>query len=205
LRYNSSMSDVQAQLVPPLLLLAMPQVQDPFFHRSVVLLMQHDEQGSLGFIVNRKTGSSVAEVLEGMGIQWGGEGKLAVHFGGPVHPHLGTILFDVGETGGTRKEQGGTEVGGLPGVRFTRDLADLQKLAGEPPASFRLFLGCAGWGPGQLLEEILRNDWLISPLRKDLLFSADPDGAWAMALHGVGVNPEALPTWTPGDEQGPVA
>ena len=97
------------------------------------------------------------------------------------------------------------EIRGLPGVRFTRDMADLEKLASEPPAAFRLFLGYAGWGPGQLLEEILRNDWLIAPLRKDLLFSDQTDAVWNAALLSVGVNPEALPAWTPGDEQGPVA
>jgi putative transcriptional regulator len=199
------MSDVHAQLTPPLLLLAMPQIQDPFFHRSVVLLVQHDAQGSLGFIVNRRTGSRVAEVLQGMGVRWGGEETLAVHFGGPVHPHLGTILFDGNEIGGMRSGEGGTEIRGLPGVRFTRDMADLERLAGEPPPSFRLFLGYSGWGAGQLMEEILRNDWLIAPLRKDLLFSQDPDGVWAAALGSVGINPEALPVWTPGVEQGPVA
>ena len=83
-----------SQLTPPLLLIAMPQVQDPFFHRSVVLLVQHDEQGSFGFIINRRTGSLVSELLQGMEIRWGGEKDLAVYFGGPVHPHLGTVLYD---------------------------------------------------------------------------------------------------------------
>ena len=199
------MSTVHAQLAPPLLLLAMPQIQDPFFHRSVVLLVQHDPQGSMGFIVNRRTGSRVAEVLQGMGVRWGGDEKLVVHFGGPVHPHLGTVLFDATELGGMRAGEGGMEIRGLPGVRFTRDMSDLERLAGEPPRSFRLFLGYAGWGSGQLLEEILRNDWLIAPLRKDLLFSPDPDGTWAAAVSSVGINPEALPLWLPGAEQGPVA
>jgi putative transcriptional regulator len=199
------MSSVHTQLNPPLLLLAMPQVQDPFFHRSVVLLVQHDPQGSLGFIVNRSTGSRVAEVLQGMGVRWGGKPDLPVHFGGPVHPHLGTVLFDGSEIGGMRSGEGGTEIRGLPGVRFTRDMSDLEKLATEPPVSFRLFLGYAGWGPGQLLEEILRNDWLIAPLRKDLLFSDKADAVWTAALLSVGINPDALPAWTPGDERGPVA
>jgi putative transcriptional regulator len=199
------MTTLHTQLTPPLLLLAMPQVQDAYFHRSVILLVQHDAQGSVGFIVNRPMGSRVSEVLEGMGIQWRGEGSLAVHFGGPVHPHLGTVLFDSSEIGGVRSGEGGMEIRGLPGVRFTRDMTDLEKLAAEPPRSFRLYLGYAGWGPGQLMEEILRNDWLIGSLRKDLLFSPDPDGVWSAALLSVGVNPEARPAWTPGSEQGPVA
>ncbi len=199
------MSTPHTEMKPPLLLLAMPQVADPFFNRSVVLLVQHDAQGSLGFILNRPTGSRVAEVLKEMGMAWGGQKELPVHFGGPVHPHLGTLLFD--DTGAKEgaPEGGGLEIAGVPGVRFTRDLNDLEKLAGQPPPSFRLLLGYAGWGPGQLMEEILRNDWLVAPPRKEFLFPADPAGVWAEALKSVGVDPEALLTWAPGTDQGPVA
>ena len=196
---------VHSQLATPLLLLAMPQVQDPFFHRSVVLLIQHDEQGSVGFIINRRTGSRVAELLEGMEIRWGGEKDLAVYFGGPVHPHLGTVLYD--GTGMQEKPagEGGVGIEGLSGVKFTRDMADLKNLTERPPASFRLFLGYAGWGPGQLLQEILRNDWLTAPVDRGLIFSPDPDGVWAAAIRSVGADPDALPSWVPGSEEGPVA
>ena len=159
------MSTTVARLEAPFLLLAMPQVQDPFFHRSVVLLVQHDEQGSVGFIINRRTGSLVAELLQGMEIQWGGEKDLAVYFGGPVHPHLGTVLYDGTGMEGEPSGEEGVEIKGLSGVRFTRNMDDLKKLAERPPASFRLFLGYAGWGPGQLLQEILRNDWLTASSR----------------------------------------
>ena len=199
------MSNVHTQLSPPLLLLATPQVQDPFFHQSVVLLVKHDDQGSMGLILNRPTGSCVAEVLQGMGIPWGGGGEVPVHFGGPVHPHLGTLLFDAAEAHDEAAAGGGMELPGLSGVRFTRDMADLEKLAGNPPRSFRLLLGSAGWGPGQLLEEILRNDWLIAPLSRELLFSPSPEGIWAAALHSVGIDPAALPAWMPESDDSPVA
>jgi hypothetical protein len=61
----------------------------------------------------------------------------------------------------------------------------------------RLFLGYAGWGEGQLLEEILRNDWLVAPVAADLVFAASPEQAWAEALRSLGVDPETLPSWTP--------
>jgi len=196
---------VHAQLTPPLLLLAMPQVQDPFFHRSVVLLVQHDEQGSVGFIINRRTGSCVADLLQGMEIQWGGEKDLAIYFGGPVHPHLGTVLYDSTGAQGEPAAGEGIEIEGLSGMRYTRDMTDLKKIAERPPASFRLFLGYAGWGPGQLLQEILRNDWLTAPVDRNLVFSPEPDGAWAAAVRSVGADPDALPSWVPGSEEGPVA
>jgi len=199
------MSTTVARLEAPFLLIAMPQVQDPFFHRSVVLLVQHDEHGSVGFIINRRTGSSVVDLIQGMEIGWGGEKDLAVYFGGPVHPHLGTVLYDGTGVQGMPAGQGGIEIEGLSGVRFTRNMDDLKKLAGHPPASFRLFLGYAGWGPGQLLREILRNDWLTASVDRGLVFSPDPDDVWAAAVRSVGADPDALPSWVPGSEEGPVA
>ena len=81
------------ELETPVLLLAMPQVLDPFFHKSVVLLIHHQDEGSLGFIVNRPTGIRVAEILSGLEIPWQGESETMAFFGGPVQPQLGTVIF----------------------------------------------------------------------------------------------------------------
>ncbi|MCP4201939.1 MAG: YqgE/AlgH family protein, partial [bacterium] len=153
-------------LQTPILLLAMPQVMDPFFYKSVVLLLQHQKEGSHGFIVNRPTGVKIAEILEDLEIPWlGDEGSLAF-FGGPVQPQLGTLLFNSEKDDEERLEI-------CPGVALTQHLGDLESLAGEPPASFRLLLGYAGWGDGQLVQEILRNDCITAPVRTDLLFCDD--------------------------------
>src|SRR5262245_27980652 len=90
---SAPMADSEAELQAPLLLIAMPQILDPFFHRSVVLLVHHDAEGSLGFIINRPTAISVSEILAGMEIEWNGHGDVVAHFGGPVQPQLGTVLF----------------------------------------------------------------------------------------------------------------
>ena len=196
------MSTTIARLESPFLLIAMPQVQDPFFHRSVVLVVQHDEQGSVGFIINRRTGSLVGDLLQGMEIEWGGAKDLAVYFGGPVHPHLGTVLYDGSGVKPGPAGEGEMEIPGLPGVRYTRSMDDLKSVAGNPPAAFRLFLGYAGWGAGQLLQEILRNDWLTAPVRSDLVFAPNPEQVWSDALRSVGVDPSSLPSWTkPSDEE----
>lgn len=192
-------------LNPPLLLVAMPQVLDPFFHKSVVLLVHHNnEEGSLGFIVNRPTGIRVGEILSGMEIRWSGQEGAMAHFGGPVQPQIGTILFGPGDGG--RGEDGeddeGTATEVAPGVSMTQHVRDLSRLASTPPSHFRLLLGYAGWGGGQLLEEILRNDWLTAPVSPELLFDIDPDQIWTWALRSVGVDPDSLPSWTPtGDEE----
>jgi putative transcriptional regulator len=83
----------------------------------------------------------------------------------------------------------------LPGVSLTQQVGDLAALAADPPRHFRLILGYAGWGAGQLVQEILRNDWLTAPVESDLIFHFDPEELWAAALHSVGVDPAALPSW----------
>ena len=89
----SPMSAADSGLTTPVLLVAMPQVLDPFFQRSVVLLIHHEDEGSFGFIINRTTGIRLAEILQGMEVEWQGDGEAVAHFGGPVQPQLGTVLF----------------------------------------------------------------------------------------------------------------
>jgi putative transcriptional regulator len=207
------MSSAPATLSTPVLLLAMPQVLDPFFHRSVVLLVRHEDEGSLGFIVNRPTGIKVNEILNGMEVAWQGREDVVAYFGGPVQPNLGTVLFGPRsrppaptaptvdtEAGGDFRGEATSEV--LAGVSLTQHVGDLSRLAESPPERFRLFLGYAGWGAGQLIEEILRNDWLTAPARGDLIFAPDPDRVWSAALESVGVDPATLPSWTPSGGNG---
>src|SRR5260370_971274 len=87
------MTGAPATLSTPVLLLAMPQVLDPFFHRSVVLLVRHGDEGSLGFIVNRPTGIKVNEILKGMEGHWQVREAVVADFGGPVQLNLGSVLF----------------------------------------------------------------------------------------------------------------
>ncbi len=197
----------QSELRAPTLLIAMPQVMDPFFHKSVVLLIHQDDDGSFGVIVNRRTDARLSEILDGLDIPWTGEEDARAYFGGPVQPQLGTVLFPTGEDGGTgarvlEELDAATEC--APGVALTHHVADLGRLAAERLPRLRLFLGYAGWGAGQLVEEILRDDWLLAPVREELVFSDEPDRVWEEALHSVGVDPATLPSWSTrgGDEDG---
>jgi len=191
----NAMSVSGSDLTTPVLLMAMPQVLDPFFHRSVVLLLHHEDAGSFGFIVNRPTGIKVSEILKGMDVSWSGREETVAFFGGPVQPQLGTVLF-APVLPETDPEDSATEV--APGVALTQHIGDLSRLAEAPPDQFRLILGYAGWGEGQLMEEILRNDWLTAPVSSDLIFASDPDEVWGAALRSVGIDPAALPSWLPG-------
>lgn len=179
------------ELETPLLLVAMPQVLDPFFRRAVVLLVHHRSEGSLGFIVNRPTEVGFGEILEGLDIEWAGDSGVLAHFGGPVQPQLGTLIYE----SEIFFDQSVPITGALA---MSQNLSDLRALVDDPPSSFRFFLGYAGWGDGQLADEFLRNDWITAPVRLDLIFG-DPDEIWARALASVGVDPDQLPSWTPGE------
>lgn len=183
-----------SDLDTPVLLVAMPQVLDPFFNMSVVLLIHHREEGSLGFIVNRPTGVPIADILEGLDIPWQGDREQAAHFGGPVQPQLGTVIYRSESPASSPSQQ---EI--VPGIRVTQNIRDLEHLAEKPPSDLRLFLGYAGWGEGQLLQEILRNDWITAPVADELVFAEDPAETWRAALASVGVDPSQLPSWTPDD------
>jgi putative transcriptional regulator len=183
-----------SDLTAPVLLMAMPQVLDPTFSRSVVLLVHHEDGGSLGFILNRPSTIRVGEILKQMDVPWAGKPESVAFFGGPVQQEIGTVLFapvlaDAGP------EDTATEI--LPGVALTQHIGDLARLAEAPPEELRLILGYAGWGEGQLMAEILRNDWLTAPASRELIFAADPEEVWSAALRSVGIDPATLPSWVP--------
>ena len=192
----------ETSLEAPSLLIAMPQVLDPFFHKSVVLLVHQDEEeGSFGLIVNRPTGIRISEILGGLEIGWSGGEEKAAFFGGPVQPQLGSVLFARRGPSGigaetTSRLSAVTEI--TQDLGLTHHVGDLGALAEAPPERLRLYLGYAGWGAGQLMEEILRDDWLLAPVSDDLVFASDPDEVWEGALRSVGVDPAALPSWSAG-------
>lgn len=170
-------------------LIAMPGMGDPRFDRSVVLLCAHSPDGTLGLIINKPIADlSFSALLDQVGIAHGPDvPAVPVHYGGPVEPGRGFVLH-----GNDWRVEGGTMAvpGGLA-MTATRDvLAALA--AGGGPARALLALGYAGWGPGQLESEILRNDWLTAELGEDLVFSADQGGKWTAALARLKIDPLTL-------------
>jgi putative transcriptional regulator len=178
-----------SDLSSPSLLLAMPQIQDPFFYRSVVLLLAHEDAGSFGLVINRPSNLTVREILEDLDLQWRGDPQALAFVGGPVQPQRGTVLIP---SAGTLQADA-TEI--APGVAISQSLTCLSHQAAAPPAQLRLVLGYAGWSAGQLESEILRNDWLVGPVDAATVFQP-PGGAWERALLAVGIDPAALPNWT---------
>lgn len=186
-------------LETPSLLIAMPQVLDPFFFRAVVLLAAHEEGGeggSLGFVVNRPSQLKINEVLQELDIEWLGGSEATAFVGGPVQPEVGTVLLSLDGLTGLEAD-GITRI--APGVGATQNILALRTLARSAPDRMRLLLGHAGWAPGQLMQEVSRSDWLTAPVEESIVFTPDPGDAWSTALASLGIDPATLPSWTSGD------
>ncbi|HYB12162.1 MAG TPA: YqgE/AlgH family protein [Myxococcota bacterium] len=180
----------------PCLLVAMPQLLDPNFRRSVVLIVHHDETGTFGLVLNRVSDVSVGDLCGTLGIEWRGGGVTPLAWGGPVQPNTGWLLIGgrAVESGSVEDHEEVTELG--PGLQFAGSLATLRRVADAPPEQFRLFLGYAGWGPGQLEAELAQGAWLVAPLRTDVVFTS-PDEMWEGVVRSLGVDPATLVS-TPG-------
>jgi len=172
------------------LLIAMPGMGDMRFQRSVILVCAHSAEGAMGLIVNKPASEmSFAGLLEHLGIRPVAPGRdIRVHFGGPVERGRGFVLHSDDWDG---EAEPGMEVPG--GYRMTATLDILEALAGGGgPELALLALGYSGWGPGQLEEEILRNDWLVCEAGPELVFREEDPAKWAGALRLLGVDPVTL-------------
>lgn len=170
------------------LLVAEPELDDPNFDHTVVVLLHHDAEGALGLVVNRRYGRvPTADLLRRLGLDAAGaSGETELFYGGPVQPDLGTVLH--------RPDYQGSDTRAVaPGLAATSDPAILRALAtGQGPSQARVVLGYAGWGPGQLEDEIGRNGWLTCEAAPDLVFSERNDSKWQRALKTLGVDPLTL-------------
>lgn len=171
------------------LLIAMPGMEDPRFDASVILICAHSPNGAMGLIINKPvTDLNFKTLLEQLGIPHLPEGRgISVHFGGPVERGRGFVLH----SRDYRAKDGTMDIAGQYGMTATQDI--LRALGrGEGPKAALLALGYAGWGPGQLEAEILRNDWLTSDAPDALVFGGDALAKWGAALRHLGVEPMAL-------------
>ena len=166
----------------------MPQLLDPNFYRSVVLLIHHDDEGSFGVVINRATDIDAHRLCSALDLEWGGEPSLRIGWGGPVQPQSGWVLF-----GSASLEAGDFEVREVaPGLHFTEMSGALPELAAEPPASLRLLLGYAGWGAGQLESELAQGAWLLAPVEARVAFGVPLDDMWTEVVRSLGVEPATL-------------
>lgn len=174
----------------PALLVAMPQLLDPNFRRSVVLVIHHDASGSFGLVLSRESEIDAAQLCASVGITWHGGGQ-PVGWGGPVQPNSGWVLVGDGAEPGSQDDlHDATHLG--DGLHFAGSLTTLRHVADDPPDELRLFLGYAGWGAGQLEEELAQGAWLVAPVSRRLVFQVAPEDLWAGALRELEIDPTTL-------------
>ena len=158
---------------------------DPNFSRTLTLICEHNDQGALGFIVNRPTDVPVRELFEQQDISIDTESPLlssALYAGGPVETERGFILHS------TEKTWANTlNVGDSFGITASLDIIEATAL-GNGPKNNLFLLGYAGWGPGQLEQEITANAWLTSKADADIVFKLPAEDRWQAAANGLGID-----------------
>ena len=169
------------------LLLAMPGMGDPRFDRSVNVLCTHDEHGALGVgIGHLRANVTFHALLREVGIEPGVAPDCPVHHGGPVEPGRGFVLHST-DWGG----QGTLEVAPLCALSASIDV--LQAIAdGRGPSRWLFALGYAGWGPGQLDEEMRRHGWYAAGGHPEILFDTPVEERWTAAWKADGIDPALL-------------
>lgn len=166
------------------LLLAMPGMADPNFVRSVTLLCQHSEEGAIGITINRESSFSLGRILSQLGIPCQDDAlrELMVLEGGPVGIDRGFVLHSP-KTG----FESSLEI--TPEIMVTTSRDVLAAIAcGEGPDQFQVALGYAGWGDGQLEQEMRQNAWLSVPVDRAIVFDLPLDERWQQAFSRLGVN-----------------
>jgi putative transcriptional regulator len=170
------------------LLVAMPSMQDPRFARSVICLCAHSGDGAMGIVLNKPLDRlSFDDLLAQLKLDpVPPQRRIRLMSGGPVENGRGFVLHTADwETEGSLQVQ--------PGIALTASVDILKAIAGGGgPREGFLALGYAGWGPGQLQNEIQQNAWLSVPADETLLFGAEPTKLWTQALAKLHVDPALL-------------
>jgi putative transcriptional regulator len=177
------------------LLLAMPGMSDPRFERAVIMMCIHDENGAIGIGVGHKrAGITFRGLLRQLEIEPGEAPDSAVHHGGPVEPGRGFILHstDWGGQDSVQVNAGGDNIFAMTGtIDVLRAIAE-----GKGPSRWIASLGYAGWGEGQLEEEMTRHGWFAARAESEILFETPTDERWAAAFKAEGIDPRLLTSET---------
>ena len=168
-------------------LLAMPGMGDPRFEKAVIAMCVHDENGALGIglgrIVPRIT---FHDLLKQLDIDPGVAPDVSIHLGGPVEPQRGLLLHST-DWGGPESIQVGDRWTLSATLEILRAIAE-----GRGPRRWLAALGYAGWGAGQLEEELCGNGWFAAPGSESLLYDCDVISRWSSAFRSAGSDPRLL-------------
>lgn len=170
------------------LLIAMPNMRDPRFEKSVIYMCVHNADGAMGLVINKQTDAiSFPQLLEQLEIDTPeSPPEIRIHFGGPVESGRGFVLHsaDYGQSGTISVDDAFALTAT---VDILRDMAERRG-----PENSILALGYAGWGPGQLDGELQQNAWLNVAADDSLIFDADVASTWDRAVAKIGIDPRLL-------------
>ncbi|MDW3224957.1 MAG: YqgE/AlgH family protein [Paracoccaceae bacterium] len=184
-------SDVQSDALDLTgsLLVAMPSMGDVRFERAVILLCAYSSKGAMGLILNKQSADvRMSDVLDQLEIEPSRRAAaMPVHFGGPVETGRGFVLH-------SDDYQSSLHTLAVPGgYGMTATLDILEEIAQDQgPARALMMLGYAGWGPGQLENEIVNNGWLTATATPDLVFETAATDKWSEAIKSLGIDPLGL-------------
>jgi putative transcriptional regulator len=165
-------------------LIAMPGLQDPNFSRTVTYVCEHSDQGAMGIVINRPLDVRLGELLDQLEIVAlrPSVERIPVYQGGPVQTDRGFVLHTSGPTFDST-----LSITSDISVTTSRDV--LEAIAsGEGPEQTLVALGYAGWGSGQLEQEMSANAWLSGPASHEIIFRMDPSARWLAAAQLLGVD-----------------
>ena len=169
------------------LLLAMPGMGDPRFEHAVIAMCAHDEDGALGIgIGHHRAGLGFRDLMDQLGLDPGQAPDRPVHHGGPVEPGRGFVLHT--------SDWGGQDTIDVPGLGALSGTLDVLKAIaeGRGPSQWLVALGYAGWGPGQLDDEMTRHGWFASSGGKAIVFDTPVEDRWCEAYKAEGIDPALL-------------
>jgi len=171
------------------LLIAMPGMADPHFEKSVIFMCAHSADGAMGIIINKAvTGLSFHDLMQKLDLAVGpGTPNFPILYGGPVETGRGFVLH----SGDYESSEATLPVS--EDVSLTATLDILRAMAeGRGPEHAIFALGYAGWSPGQVEDEILRNGWIHCDADSEILFDTGLDAKWAIALRKLGIDASGL-------------
>ena len=182
------------EALAPGFLIAAPSLRDPNFDHALLFMCVHNDDGAMGLVLNRPAPLSVGDVMVQVGIESDVSHPQSVFFGGPVAMERGMLLYDGAGSAETYAET--LAIG--EDLHLCQDKEIIRAIAcGGGPSRFELFLGHAGWAPGQLETEIAQGAWIPTDYSKDLIFETPVGRRWETAIDAAGLTTAGLSTYRP--------
>jgi len=169
----------------PSFLVAVPQLLDPNFRQTVVLMIEAGPEGAMGIVINRESALLVGDLCNNHEIRYSGEPGKRVRVGGPVQPEHGLVVY-----AGEHADPEGREI--LEGLHVSASTGTLSRLCSRPGCRFPCYTGYAGWGPGQLERELNEGSWIVASVDPGLVLDCSAHEIWRRVLDDNGIDPAAI-------------